>query len=101
DGARIASGSRDKTVRVWDVSTGECLENIQGDGDTASIAAGPALHPLRVLARKGEMVIEDAASGMPVDWFPAGYILITAAATGQVWAGVSANYLGLIRLENG
>jgi WD40 repeat protein len=24
DGSRVASGSHDKTVRVWDVQTGEC-----------------------------------------------------------------------------
>lgn len=60
-----------------------------------------AARPFRALARNGETVIEDAASGVPAAWFPAGFEDITAAATGRVWAGRSRNYLVLIRLEKG
>ncbi len=101
DGTRIASGLLYHTVRVWDAATGECLEIIQGTGNTASIAAGSAARPFRALARKGATVIEEAASGAPVAWFPAEIKLITTDATGQVWAGSSGNYLALIRLEKG
>ena len=30
DGKRVVSGSGDKTVRVWDVETGECLKVMEG-----------------------------------------------------------------------
>ena len=30
DGKRVVSGSEDKTVRVWDVETGECLKVMEG-----------------------------------------------------------------------
>jgi WD40 repeat protein len=29
-GNKIISGSRDKTIRVWDMDTGECLRTLQG-----------------------------------------------------------------------
>ena len=30
DGRRIVSASNDKTVRVWDVATGECVQTLRG-----------------------------------------------------------------------
>src|ERR1700755_2534440 len=30
DGSRVASGSSDNTVRVWDVQTGECQHTLEG-----------------------------------------------------------------------
>ena len=33
DGRRLASGSRDKTVRLWDVETGACVRTLKGHGN--------------------------------------------------------------------
>ncbi|EXJ95094.1 hypothetical protein A1O1_00213 [Capronia coronata CBS 617.96] len=33
DGSRVASGSGDSTVRVWDVQTGECQHTLEGHSD--------------------------------------------------------------------
>jgi len=33
DGRRVVSASRDKTLKVWDVATGECVETLQGHSD--------------------------------------------------------------------
>ena len=30
DGQRVVSGSNDKTVKVWDVATGECVATLAG-----------------------------------------------------------------------
>jgi WD40 repeat protein len=35
DGRRVVSGSRDKTLRVWDVDTGECERELRGHGDVS------------------------------------------------------------------
>ena len=30
DGQTVASGSDDKTVRIWDVESGECMQTLEG-----------------------------------------------------------------------
>ena len=32
DGRRLASGSDDSTVRLWDVETGACVRTLEGHG---------------------------------------------------------------------
>ena len=39
DSQRVASASRDRTVKIWDASTGECLQTLQGHGDSVSSVA--------------------------------------------------------------
>ena len=34
DGRRLASGSSDETVRLWDVETGSCVRTLEGHGGT-------------------------------------------------------------------
>ena len=33
DGTKVASGSEDKTVKLWDVTSGECLQTLEGHSD--------------------------------------------------------------------
>ena len=39
DGAKIVSGSYDKSVRVWDASTGAALQQLNGDTHCVSSVA--------------------------------------------------------------
>ena len=40
DGKRVVSGSDDKTVRVWDVETGECLKVMEGHTNEGEVGGG-------------------------------------------------------------
>jgi WD40 repeat protein len=35
DGQRVVSGSEDKTLRVWDVDTGDCVRELKGHGEVS------------------------------------------------------------------
>jgi len=42
DGRRVVSGSRDKTLKVWDVATGKCLATLKGHSNSVcSVAISP------------------------------------------------------------
>ncbi|HEX4146846.1 MAG TPA: TIR domain-containing protein [Pirellulales bacterium] len=99
DGTRIASGSHDGTVHLWDAATGECIEVIQGSGDVRAIAVGASVFPWRALSRNQETVVERAADGAVVAWFPERLANIGTQPSGRLWAGAKGNHLYLLRLE--
>ncbi len=99
EGRRIVSGSWDDTVRVWDAVTGECLEEIQGSGDVAAIAAAASVFPWRTMSRNWETVIEPAGGGEAVAWFPTELGNLTTHPSGRILAGSVGNHVYLIRLE--
>jgi WD40 repeat protein len=101
DGARIASGSFDQTVRVWDARSGESLEVIRGHGDVGAIAASAARFPYRALAREQETIVEDAASGDVVARSSESLSDIFTDPSGRSWAGGVGSCLCLLRLEGG
>jgi WD40 repeat protein len=39
DGQRVASGSNDRTVKIWDAATGACLQTLEGHSDGVSSVA--------------------------------------------------------------
>ncbi len=41
DGTKIASGSEDRTVIIWDVETGQCLHSLEGQERVWSVAFSP------------------------------------------------------------
>jgi WD40 repeat protein len=57
-GRRLACGSIDRTIRVWDTETHACLEVIQGATDVRAIAAGAEAFPWRARASEGETTVE-------------------------------------------
>ena len=42
DGRRVVSGSKDNTLKVWDVATGECVATLKGHSG-ACVAASAVL----------------------------------------------------------
>jgi WD40 repeat protein len=99
DGRRVVSRSDGETVRIWDAGSGECLEVIDGWGYVEAIAAGASSYPYRVVNRDQETVIEPAAGGEPVAWFPDALVNITTHPSGRIWAGSVGNHLFIIQLE--
>ena len=43
DGRRVVSGSEDKTLKVWDVATGECVATLEGHSGWVRCAASTVL----------------------------------------------------------
>jgi hypothetical protein len=86
-------------VRVWDAQTWESLEVVRESDDVGAKAAGRKRSRWRALRRSLETVIEPAAGGDPIAWFPAVLDNITTHPSGRSWAGSVGNHLYLIQLE--
>ena len=43
DGRRVVSGSSDKSLKVWDVATGECVATLKGHSGDVRCAASAVL----------------------------------------------------------
>ncbi len=97
----LFGGGSDKTVRVWDAQTLQCLEAIRGSSDVAAIAARTSSGlPWRAIARGQETVIEPVVGdGESVAQFPIALSNITKHPNGRIWAGSAANRLYIITLE--
>jgi WD40 repeat protein len=39
DSQRVVSGSRDKTVKIWDMATGACVQMLKGHNDSVNLVA--------------------------------------------------------------
>ena len=99
DGRQLVSRSWDKTVRVWDAQTGECLEVREAFGDLSAIAVGVSALPLRAVVRGLETVWEQASADQPLAWFPAAFDHLTTDRANRTWAGSVANHVYLVRLD--
>jgi hypothetical protein len=102
DGTRLASGSRDKTVRVWDTNSGECVKVSTGS-DAIFAWPTPVLwaSSFSWWARQStlEIVIEEPNTGQPLAWFPTALSEMIPHPSGRTWAGSSMNYVCLFTLE--
>ncbi|RYP43642.1 hypothetical protein DL768_009817 [Monosporascus sp. mg162] len=70
DGSRLASGSWDRTVKVWDAATGACLSTLKGHGGgVRSVAFSPDGSRLASGSNDGTVKVWDAATGAYLSTF--------------------------------
>jgi len=77
------------------------MEIIEGRGAIDAIAAGPERFPLRLIARRGETVIESAIDGHAIGYFPANSNekVIDVHPSGKTWVMADGNHFYLITVE--
>jgi WD40 repeat protein len=115
DGARLASGSWDTTLRLWDAASGAPLATLKGHGSRlAAVAFSPDGRQLASGAHDSTVRLWGAASGAPL-WAsmrhhgrlnaavfsPDGRLLVTASDDGvvQLWDAASGAPQGRLTLD--
>ena len=74
DGRRIVSGSQDRTIRIWNALTGECLRTIRGhQGPVEAVAFSPDGTSVVSGSKDNTVRMWDAESGTPLWNPPAGF----------------------------
>jgi WD40 repeat protein len=98
DGKRAFSLTANQTVKVWDVTSRTCLEEIPGPtADRPSPGQGPA-ESFEVVNDGFEAVIK-SREGQPVAWFPESLFQVTTHPADCILAGAFGHHVYLIRLE--
>lgn len=76
DGSMIASGSNDKTVKIWDAKDYRLIRNLEHESDVWAVAFSPESKHLASISatpsRPGEVRIWEAATGKVVGTLPSG-----------------------------
>jgi WD40 repeat protein len=109
DSTRVASASSDKTIKIWDASSGQCLQTLEGYSDLVGPVAF-SHDSTRVASASSDKTVKiwDASSGQCLqtleghsDWVRSVAFshdstrLASASAdkTAKIWDAISSNYL--------
>ncbi|KAK5661879.1 hypothetical protein OQA88_9987 [Cercophora sp. LCS_1] len=81
DGQRLASGSNDQTVKIWDPASGQCLQTLEGHRDSVqSVAFSPDGQRLASGSNDQTVKIWDPASGQCLQTLEGHYNLVQSVA---------------------
>lgn len=95
DARRLAASSSQGVSCIWDVTTGECRDAVEGR--LACDAVGR--HALRALCLGDEFVVQMSDSGAPVAQAPGHVTLLRTHPRGSTWAGARRHTLCSYHLE--
>lgn len=105
DGRRIASGALDRLVRIWDVSSGECLAALEGhDREVKSVAFAPDGKRFASAAGDWLILVWDASSFeclQIVESREGAVNCVVFSGPGQVWGGLESGTVCLWDIESG
>jgi WD40 repeat protein len=97
DGGRLASGSEDNTVKVWDAATGACMQTLEGhDGFMTSVAFSADGGRLASGSEDNTVKVWDAATGACVQTLEVGRAIAHLSFDPMISSRLSTN----IRLLN-
>ncbi len=100
DDMRLASTDERATTRVWDLTSGDCIEILEAVTDPTAIAAGAGRHPWLATAKGYEFSIRGAAGRAMAVRLPAAAKRLAAAPSGRSWALADGRHLDVFVVEN-
>ncbi|KAF5701324.1 NWD1 [Fusarium mundagurra] len=99
DSQRLASGSDDKTVKIWDVTTGACVQTLEGhSGQIWSVAFSADSQRLASGSRYGTVKIWDATTAACVQTLKIGRV-VTHLSFDSMTNSLLSTDIGLLKLD--
>jgi WD40 repeat protein len=83
DSARLASVSDDKTVKIWDASSGACLQTLEGHGSIEELVGFENQHPIHQsigISSDNSWITHNAQQWL---WLPSEYRPVCSVVSGR------------------
>ncbi|CAG9950917.1 unnamed protein product [Clonostachys rosea f. rosea IK726] len=100
DGQKLASGSWDETVRIWDTVTGSCMQVLYGHKDeVTSVAFSADSQRLATGSRNGSIKVWDAATGRCIQTLEGhDKAVCSVAFLAKGWQIISGSYDATVKI---